>query len=605
MFELFKSEMLRLRGISAVGLLALLALYYLLPKFGLWEILHSNMGFLLMLGTMALSLGFGVYQSVAWRRKNFWFFLIHRPLPPATIALSLMLAGASVIMGTITLSLLVTTLGYDAFSERVVDTRHYTYIGFLTMLGFSCYLLGTLTVLHKSKFVVLLFYVLAVVYLPQPIDHIAQYLPLLLAMSALLYLNLQCFKPDLNKPVKAPLGTALIGGGVAYGMSAVLLILTLVIYHLPLSILGSHPDVNPAQGSMKMIWKDNFSNGVGYVLADSEHPDAAHYGEQAKLASRRNLPIQQWQPPRKSQQHRFDIGGSLVDKNREEVWTFSHDQMVLLGMNTQTHKGVGALGVNGYVAQLNQLTSEDRFNQVPFISGGEFLITPSALYVLDFDSQRLLLKHATEDGEFFTSNLNIVKGFGLISTNKQLLLFDIRTLRDPFVDPYVDQHFVYPDSVLSADYGYGIEVAEGFLLMFVGENYFGFDQPGAEVFIAGYDGTVEYLGGRAFEVHAHPSWIRHYNFMIAPVISLTEELILHSIDPYDPLFLSIDDIKQQVYPQEVYVLALLIQLCSAIGLWWLIRNKPMSTGNRGTWRALGVVLGLPALVSYLVLEAKA
>ena len=602
MFELYKSECLRLRKAALLCFILLLTIYYMAPKVGFWDILHRNMGFLLTAGCVGATLVFGIIHGLLWRKKNFWVFLIHRPLSPRNIYFSLLASGVTMILATISLSLLIMLLAYEGLTEKVVDTRHYLFTLYISLLGCACYMVGTLTVLHRSKFVILTFYVLLITFFPQPINSVAQYAPLLLLLIALFLVNLQSFKPDLKQPIRSPLGTALVATGTSYGLVVGLIMATLVLYHLPLTIMGQHPDMDPKVGTMKYMWKDNFKNGIGYVLEDSEHPNAEHYARQASLSKRQNLPIQQWQPPRRNQLHRFDNSDALYDPNTGDVWKFSHDEMLLIGIDQLTQQPIGVIGINGLITDVNEITDADRFPDVPHLSGGQFLSIESALYVVDFDTQSLIVKHQPQADEHYTSSLWVGSNFAVISTNKQLLMFDTRTLVDDFSELEVDHQFVYPASVSNADYAYGMSVADGYVLLFFGDNYFGFDKPGAEVFVTRLDGSTERLGGREFTVHDHPGWIRHFNFMVAPFIFVTEELLMHTVDPYDSRFLSAEQLKSQTYPTYIYSIALFIQLISVAAIWFLLNRAQRKNNVRWTWMGLGMVLGLPALLSYLLLE---
>ena len=171
MFELYKSEWLRLRKGALIALLSFITIYFMAPKLGFWEILHRNMGILITGGAIVLSLSFGILHGILWRKKNFWVFLIHRPLAPKRIYLSLLGAGVTVILSSVLLSLLVTTVAYDVFTDKVVDTRHYLYMLYVTLLSIACYMLGNLTVLHRSKFVILIAYSMAINLFPRATEY--------------------------------------------------------------------------------------------------------------------------------------------------------------------------------------------------------------------------------------------------------------------------------------------------------------------------------------------------------------------------------------------------------------------------------------------------
>ncbi|WP_338290668.1 hypothetical protein [Planctobacterium marinum] len=593
---------MRLRKGTFISLVLFMTAYFMLPKLGFWDILHRNMGFLLTLAFITLALAFGLLHGILWRKKNYWLFLLHRPMSPKTIYLSLLLSGVAVITMTVFLSLMLTSIGYDVFTDKVVDTRHYLFTLYITLLCIACYMLGTLTVLHRSKFVILCFYAMTIAFFPEPNNALAQYLPLLILLPALFYLNLQSFKPDLNSPIKSALGTGLLAAGTSYGIALVLLFTTVITYHLPLAVLGSHPDSSAKPGSMQKIWENNFKNAIGYVLENSDHPQAEHYAYQATLAKRKSLPITPWQPPYSQQLHRFDNSDNLSHPEFEESWKFSHDEMLLIGINSRTNQFTGAIGTKGFIADLNDVNEADRFAQIPHLSGGRYLSTQDSLFKMDFESRALLLKHQPAQGEFYTSGIWGPAEMPMISTNKHLILFDPRTLQDDFSSAHVDYQFGYPQSTQNAEFGYGFSVADGYLLLFLGEDYYGFDRPGAEVFVARLDGSVEQLGAREFTVHRNPAWVRHFGFMISPFIYASEELVMHTIDPFEKRFLSLDQISKQQYPNTIYTVAILLQISSVFIIFWLVTKHQLQSRLRWTWLAVVTVMGLPALLSYLVLQ---
>ena len=602
MFELYKSDFLRLRKWSLIALVLLIVVYHLLARFGFWDILHRNMGIILTAAFIALSLGFGLLHAILWRSKNNWVFLIHRPIAPQQIYFSLLASGVSAICLTIFTSLMITTIGFDVLSEKVVDARHYLFALYITLLSIASYLVGTLTVLHRSKFVIMSFYCLAVVFFPQPQNTFWQFFPLIMLLIALVYLNVQCFKPNLNQPLDSPLAQGLIATSMSYAFVVVLILSTTLFYHLPLALMGSHPDMGAEDGSMRLVWQDNRKNGVAYVLENSEHPLARHYGEQAKLADARNVPLGRWQLPRHHQLARYDNSNALYDNERGTVWKFSHDEMLLIGFDPVTQKSIGAIGMNGYLSGVEQASTDDLFPLVPHLSGGQFLSTDQAMYLVDFESQTLITKHQLDDQETYTSSLWVGQHGAAISTTEQVFIFDTATLSDPYSSLHVDYQFDLPKSVENAENAFSYNIADGYVILFIGMHYYGFDRPGAEVFVTRLDGSFERLGGREFTVFDHPDWIRHYNFMVSPVIYVTEKLLMHRIDPFDTRFYSWQQLQSHQYSNTVYVIAIVLQVLSAIVLWVLLSRQVVTKKLKYTWLGIGVLFGLPALLSFLILK---
>jgi hypothetical protein len=83
---------------------------------------------------------------------------------------------------------------------------------------------------------------------------------------------------------------------------------------------------------------------------------------------------------------------------------------------------------------------------------------------------------------------------------------------------------------------------------------------------------------------------------------VSEELLAHFIDPFESRYMSLEDIKNQHYPLYIWVVAALLQFASVLVLWRLTRALVDKASLRLTWRILGMVLGLPALLSFVLLQ---
>lgn len=601
MLELFKSEFLRYRkwGFLAAG--AFLAAFifvarikpFLAPEQAQYAI--TNM---VMIGG---SIAFGLIQFLLHKRQNHWTYLVHRPIETHKIYIALMGAGIATLAIAVGGPWLVMVGGIDLATATVVDARHYAFIFNFILLCAIGYLVGSLAALNPSKGSVLLAIVLVVLMVPEPASNLAQFLPKLIVLAGLVALNLHSFKPDLALHVKKPWAILTMGGTMSFALVFGLIMFTTVIYHIPKFLMGTHPDNNPIDGTLRYYFNHEYNKRPTYALTGSEHPRAAQLAKSAELADVEYISVDRWSPPRRGQMYNQDRLFAFEHGDTNTIWQFSHDSMLLEGRHSISNEPVGAVGQNGFIEDTETATEADRFIEVPTMVGSNLMATPSKLYQVNFEDRLLEVKLEPAEGEVFISRPQIREHYVAISTDKNILMFDKRE----FVDEYekAEPEFVVPHPVDTRDV-YFVEtfrMVDGYLLIYIGPEAFGFDKPGTAVVHAKLGGDSELIYDRHYQLYAHPAWIRHFEYMVSPALFVLKNALFYEIEPEDTDHLQVSTIMSHNYPSQVYWIAIALHLCALGGAILLARRNRLEKDSMATWCILSVVAGLPALIAFALM----
>ncbi|NVJ69043.1 MAG: hypothetical protein HWE08_01735 [Alphaproteobacteria bacterium] len=603
MFEIYKSEFLRYRKWAMLATVALLAGYGFLAK--LKPFLQANeaqtaVTYMILIGG---ALVFGFVQMMLHRRNNHWTYLIHRPLAPHQIYTGLALAGATVIGMVIVVPWLIMVGGIDAFSETVVDMRHYGYMLFLLLCCLTSYLVGTLTALNPSKGSILLAILLLLLMHPKPQNNFLQYAPMIVAIAVLFALNLISFKPDLSTYVKRPWAIVLMAIPMSYAMTYGLALSTTIYYHLPLLIMGNHPDDHPVDGSVSYLWSLDAPQQIAYALEGSTHPRANYYIKQAELADFGYIGAREWNDlPRRSQLHTLDAQYAITDPETNSIWQFSHDDMLLVGYSQTRKEPLGAIGMRGFIDSVSRAENADRFTEIPRLAGRGFLTTQNTIYRIDFKERRLDIKHQLPEGERYITRPEIGEHYVALVTNKRTLLFDPRVLQndyDAFEPEYEVTHPVPTEGFAYID---TYRLVDGYLFLYRGNNLFGFDQPGTVVLHAKLGGENETIFERHFSKQKHPAWIRHYMEMVSPVLHIADNAYFSALEPHRWDYLTPGEILGRSYPKEIYWIAGILMAVSAFAAFLMCRRHRLDRAQTITWVLLCAILSLPALVAFFLMN---
>lgn len=602
MFELYKAEFARYRIWALCGIVVVLGFYGFLQK--LKPFLEADM---LQITTMNIGLvggsfAFGIVQMILHKRINHWTYLIHRPLEVHKIFMALAGAAMTIITVVVVVPLFIMTAGLDAFTAETVDARHYAYVFQLLLTCFAAYAVGTFSVLNASKGAFLVILMLAAYLMPNPESDFKQFGPALAILVGLFALNFNSFKADLTAHTKEPWAIVMQSSGKILGIVMLFMMASTVFYHLPLFIAGAHPDDHPEDGSYSYMYEYEMGQRPAYVLRNSTHPSADLYAKQAELADQEFFSLDQWTFPRQGQMYVKDKQYALQPRGLNQVWQFSHDEMVMIGRNSKTEEVIGVIGQNGFLDNLESVTEEDRFETVPFMIGESFLETTSHLYQVNFADREMLVKHQPDAGEEYIGRLQINEDYIVIVSDKKSYLFDKVAFIDEFEAAeaeYVVEHPTRPEAMAwVATY----RLADGYMMLFSGNDYFANNKPGAAIIHAKLGGESELIHEQRYKYKNHPFWIQHLEFISSPANYIMKNVYLHYIEPAETSNIPFKDIIGNRYGANAWILAGVLQLLAAgLALFWS-RRRNLGKAQTVTWTVLGAVYGLPAFVALVLMS---
>lgn len=602
MFELFRSEYSRYKNWGYLAFFTILVVFGFIAKIKPFLQDHP----LQTAGTNMILIGgsfiFGVVQMVLHKRTNHWTYLIHRPLSTTHIYSGLTLAGLSLIACIVIVPWFIMVAGIDLFRPTVVDTRHYIYILFLFLTSTLAYLIGQLTVLSASKGILTFTMLFVPILALKHTSNMALLLPVSLMIAGMLYLNVKSFQPDLSRYLKNPLSIILLAVPMSFTFVFILLMSTTLFYHVPKFIAGTHSDNNPQNGSLGYIWQKEGKDRPAYVLENSNHPLAKNLIEQTALTESVYLDMDVWTFPRKGQMYVDDLNYALVNSTTNTTWQFSHSSMLLEGRRSTTGETIGALGRNGFIEEAHLAKDSDRFEQVPYLLGKQFVMTTQTIYQVNFVERSLDIKHQLLDDEVYISPLKFRQNDIAVATSKRILLFNLEDIVNSYDIAEPDYVVPHPSTLENMRFVYTYQLAQGYMLLYFSREQFGFDKPGAEILLARLGGQTESIGKRQFTLYAHPAWIRHFNYLISPTLHTAQFSFLHMLEPQDLTLASFERLKARQYPQHIYVISLILHLFSALIVFRLTRLHQQSKGQIITWVCLAAILGLPALCSFILLN---
>ncbi|MBL4790117.1 MAG: hypothetical protein JKY60_14135 [Kordiimonadaceae bacterium] len=605
MLELYKSEFSRYRKWSLMLLGALLGVFLLVSK--LKPILEGDalQNFAFTAYAILGSLIFGVVQMLLHKRTNHWTYLVHRPLSAHKIYAAIAGAGFTVLFIAVALPWWVVTLSLDAFTNNVVDNRHYVYPLFLLLTSYVTYLIGSLVILNPNKGVIALMIMLYVLIAPTPDGMLTQFLPPIVLVGVLLYLNFMSFKVDLSTHTQKPLTVILMAVPMSLALAFLLQLSTAVFYHIPLFILDKHPDNHPVKGSYSYLWSESTpAKRLAYALEGSDHPKAAYFIKQVELADEGYISPDHWTFPRRGQMYNKDRQFELRDTTSNTSWHFSHDSMLLEGRNVTTRKRVGVVGMNGFLDSADLATPSDRFDEVPFMVGDKLLATTKVIYSVNFADRVLTVKFKPEAGEYFISRPQLSKepDYASVATNKRSLIFDKAEFFDENIVVVPEYSLPHPVDPANINYCWTYQLVDGYLFLCHGRDYFGFGRGGTELIHAKLGGTNELIASREYTVPRMPAWVHDFNNIVSPAATYVTSPVLRWMEPAETGNETFSELRARDYPTYVYWVTAFFALFSMVGVFVMTRRHRLNKAQTGTWLVLAAILSLPVLISFFLMN---
>ena len=618
MFDLFKYELQRFGRYALITFFGYLAILgYLITQKPLLD--HTQMQEMIIVMVAVLGgLIFGALQMWLHKRKSYWTYLVHRPLSPQRIYHGLAGAGALLAVAVASLPFLFATFTVDIFDRELVESRHYLYSLHIAAIALFSYLLGTYTVLNPSWGALLsigsLFFMLMTV----PTSASATLLVDAAYVACMYYLSIQSFKVNLTTHFTKKRQLFLAAILMQPGLSLLILLSQAVYYHIPLTIAGTHPDryeKEQLDGYLSQSWKWAPEEMIREVLSTNNNGLSQHQidalAKQVELVKSRSTSIEPLPSQVFGQIINKDADYAIADKTNKTTWLFSHREQVLIGRDIYSREIKGAIGKNGFITgagAISNLTQEDRFEQIPWLTSDRFIQTRTTLYIVDFSGQFLEIKHQLQDpDEYYTNEVQVDadNNLAILTSNKGLYVFDLAAINElnSYSEPYL---FVnYHRDLYDARYVRYFVLVDGLLFKYADRDYFGFDQPGIGLVYAKNDGTTEILGERAFNAaRPLPVFVNDQQYWQSPIfMDIFYNYARSQYYPHLPnRYTTMENISERNHkPMSVYYAwgATLISIALALYIGVRIR-LPRSTLI--LWAIFVGICSVPGLLSFMLLN---
>lgn len=426
---LMAAEMRRYRG-WALGL-ALLNFAGLAYLGRLTDMTQPNIGLVAVIGGGYVIVGqlLGGWQMWNYSRANAWLNLLHRPLAPRRLMLSLVGAAAMLLAAVVMLPVAL-ALPVAALSGGVVEAWQLglaLQAWLLALAGYLAAALAVLAVLAPGRWALLL--------LASPFLLVAEFLAMpwlpgpTLALVLWLLAGLdRLFKPDL---ASAPRGSAwllLLGLPMVLVLTVLMQIGASLGTQAVLAAAGMHPQFvqHPPAGGYESLQRMNAREQLAEGLGQAE-------GRKIDPAAWKALPVALLHPDFDRMPVRFQPGRhkSLTWRWAERGWRmeFSHAQQVYLAFDSNGQQ-VARLGRQGLLEASGSVPAEHRF-AAPLLPLGPWLALGPELLRAEPGSGRLQTLLALPSAQDRFVHMPIALGQELLLlSNRELLLLDQRgTLR--------------------------------------------------------------------------------------------------------------------------------------------------------------------------------
>ncbi|MEH0164418.1 hypothetical protein [Roseateles microcysteis] len=420
--ELMLAEMRRYRG-WALGLafLNLAGLSYLCR---MTDMAQPNIGLLVVIGGVFVVVGqlLGAWQMWGHSRPNAWMNLLHRPVPPQRLMLSLVGAAALLLVAVVLLPVAL-ALPVASLSGGLVETWQLGLAVQAWLLAMAGYLAAAIALLAPGRWALLM--------LMSPFLLIADFLALpwlLLPMAGLVLWLLaalqRVFKPDLASMPRGWSTPVLLGLPMVLAVTVLMQIGSSLATQAAMAAAGVHPQFErqPQAGSYEALQRLNPRARLAEALGQAE-------GRTIDAAQWKAWPAASLGPEFDRMPVRFQPGRrkSLSWGWAERGWRmeYSHAEQVYLAFDNNGRQ-VARLGRQGLLEPAGPVPEAQRFEQ-PLLPMGRWLADGAELLQPQPGGQRLqrvlLLPDAQDRFVALPEALGAAQE-SLLLSNRELLLVD-------------------------------------------------------------------------------------------------------------------------------------------------------------------------------------
>ena len=597
MRDLFFSECRRFRNAALIFAAAHLVLQLFVNRLFDFLQLRYDPHMMALTLYMLAALAFAMVQFGSYRQPSRWVWLLHRPLERLAIFGAIAAASSTLIVFAVGLPALLTVLGTDWLSTRVVDARHYLLVLELVLLTMTAWLAGTYVILsgRRTAIVVLLLPMLMMGHLA---SGYVMLIPSALCLALLACIAYQTFKPDRAAP---PSGAALAATAVPLqiGFYFAMIWAGSVMYQNVQMLTGVHPlnrPLPPVGGfteSTRSEGPELFVRG----LAASTDPQAAQWRRQVALSTIANFEPHTMQLPVRHQLSNL-ASLSFADGVRHIEWTFSHDAMLFKGRDMYTMQERGVLGAKG---------AGDRtpFSAVPLLADARYLLLPQELLVRDADSGEIRSLLKLRAPETLAREPIEVGELWYVMTNERLIAFARPAAGEMLKERY---SIALPEAFSGLD---RIDIApllDGSLVSFSsgrGMNS-GAGEASQVIMLVDAAGKSREVARRKL-AHDFPALFEYHDWWVSPVLHhllALPDALLDKGRILDKGKTSYSNPLERARPASAWTAALLAALLSALAGWYWLRRSPVGTARKAGWLASCLLLGPPALACLMVLQPR-
>jgi hypothetical protein len=528
----------------------------------------------------------GLYQMGGYRRPNAWVSLLHRPLPHRRVAGALLGAGATLLMITILLPLLLVVLWQETMTARVVDLRHLLLALSALLVALCGYLAGGCTMLGNRRHAPGALVFLLLLYFTQATG-IGAIAVQLLALAWLTLLILFAFKPDLMTPPRSLAGVVATAAPLQMGLWFVLLLAGFG-GELVWIMQGSHPNnlPTPIPGSKKEADNADSRELMLLGLSVSSAAEAPLWREQAAISD-----LFRTGPSLDEVPHRHELTNlapmEFDDEIRRVRWVFSHDSMRFEGYSLANYRSVGTLGVEG----------DGAFPSPPLPGPEGALLAGGTVYQYDSEAQLVLPRAELPAGEVVTGFERIGERIALLS-DRALYFYDGRELLtgDSVLTPR--QRMPLPGKSGNLTRIDLMELLDGYLVSFTFTrgSHNGEGLPYQQLSrVDGLDQVTPVarrdLSHGGGSIYIYDSWYP------SPVLYATQRAAIRLFSGPAPG----REVERPPVPRDARAIAAAWLLLSGLGAAWYVRRTEMSGLARWAWFVTCAVIGVPALLSLWLL----
>ena len=605
MLNLFKSEFFRYRYWALWLMVAHLGVIWLFTKITIFGLYQPDLVLLFILLIGLIGFIFGLVQMGLHKKPNNWAYLIHRPLSSRQIFISLVTAVLALVTIVVFIPQVILLGVYDGFTDHPIDLRHYMMPFYFLAIGFSSYLVGAYTQLYPNKGVIISLSIVGFFAVGDDFSStfLAIFIPMTFAIGWLLYLTNKAFKPDLGTHFKSKLAIVLGALPLQIGLVALLILVKIPVYHLPLILTDMHPETHPVSGSFETFQILEDEEKATFFLKNSDDPRAKTLEQQARFGDVVELYLDDF----------FHLRGNIVYQDKyarlespdgKTSWSFSHDEMLFKGWRQVDKKLTGWIGRHGFITTLSDAQPEDRFTQVPLMHGSRYIVTQHQISRINYEDQLVDVLFTLQDSdETLSGRVNITESLAAVGTNKNLYIFDVSDFADDgdHLDP--DYTIPHPEEILPIGYIQAVTLVDGYALTYVSDRQLFPDLIKTKTLFAGLDGTLETVGDYTFSTITHPSFFYHWTFLSSPGVYFLAPLFeAMGIPGNMPVRSFAKHFPNPSRPAYVTWIALIFALiCGAI-VDTFCRRQSMPNENRFLWVAMTLVMGVAGLISFFILN---